>query len=97
MANHTGYVFISPTGLYLTRCRYLGHGNYTWAMGLNVHLDAAEVFPGENLVTGGKDYDWMRVRESLGVRTPQACIGQLTPLPAVSHQKITIGHPDDAD
>jgi len=81
MANHTGFVFISPDGKYLRRSSYMGHGNYSFSFTLAHSLDAATLFPASSLGEPTENEDW----ESIKYKAKD-----LIPLPAKSFQRIEL-------
>lgn len=93
MANHNGYIFIAPNGKYVSETHFLSHGNTGPARSfcLTPNLDAAELFPCDELPRNGCDY--ARVRDGLrdlGFENTQWA-DDLTAMQARSVQRIEIG------
>jgi len=92
MANHSGFVFISPDGRYLQRSKLLSSKvtpKIVWR--LTTMLDCAHLFPHEDSL------DNIRYGEGFGDLCQEFDIGLadirtfLTPVPARSIQKIELG------
>jgi len=86
MANHTGFIFISSTGLYL-------HRSKNNRMALNVHLDMATLFPNKewDTIVPGDLHNWIDVQNAIKLDSIIDILDYLTPLPARSLQRIEIG------
>lgn len=89
MADHSGYVYITPTGLFITRSPYIGHGQYTDRIGLSSHIDCAWLHPTPNIMYN-KAYDWSTLLETFEGQTVAQILDECISLPAMSYQRIEL-------
>lgn len=97
MANHEGYIFLLPSGHYLTRSSYIGHGSYRYRMGISEFIDCAWVHPTDQINVQKSLNDWSsvvaQIEESEAVKTAVTAkhiTEWLIALPAKSFQRVEL-------